>query len=76
MRLSTSVTEGRARREEYYALRRGGMSFPDACAALGIAPHHNEAGGRYERWFQAIERGETPVPGRQGRRPGGWRRSG
>lgn len=61
-----SVPAGRARRDRYYELRRQGMSGNAAAYELGVDP---STGYRYERWFQAVERGERIVPGARWRRP-------
>ncbi len=47
------------RREAYYELRRQGWSIYDAAAEVGV--HDINTAKRYERWFQAIERGEITV---------------
>ena len=49
-----------ARRERYAELRRQGTDPWDAAAGADVDPSGVTA-RRYERWFQAIERGETPL---------------
>ena len=60
--LPPNVAKGRERRERYYELRRQGLNCLDAAAAVGVLDFGTR--GRYERWFQAVERGEAIIPGR------------
>ena len=50
------------RRERYYELRRQGLGITDAAAGVGATDPCTVR--RYERWFQATERGDLIVPGR------------
>ena len=60
--LPPNVAKGRERREHYYELRREGLNHLDAAAAIGVLDPGTR--GRYERWFQAVERGDPIIPGR------------
>ena len=62
--LTHSHPAARARRDRYCALRREGMKPWDAVREAGASP---DSAPRYERWFLALERGETLVPGKPGR---------
>ena len=53
------------RRERYYELRRQGLGITDAAAGVGATDPCTVR--RYERWFQATERGDLIVPGRAAR---------
>ena len=53
------------RRERYYELRRRGLKVVDAAAEVGVSVEATAY--RYERWFQAVERGEEIVPAGLGR---------
>ena len=57
----------RERRERYYELRRQGLGITDAAAGAGVTDPRTV--NRYERWFQATERGDLIVPGRPSRAP-------
>jgi hypothetical protein len=71
--LSNDRNAARQRREKFYELRRSGLGMVDAAVAAGVADPVSQA--RYERWYQAIERGEVPVPVKPGRKPGIRRQS-
>lgn len=60
--LPPNVAKGRERRERFCELRRQGLDHLDAAAAVGVFNYATR--GRYERWFQAVERGEAIVPAR------------
>jgi hypothetical protein len=50
----------RVRRRRYAMLRRSGINSYEAIRQIGLDPAgHSPA--RYERWFQAVERGETDL---------------
>ena len=57
--LTTSRPVAVARRDKYYGLRREGMPPWEAAREVDVS---DNAARRYERWYQAIERGEVPVP--------------
>jgi hypothetical protein len=59
-RLTPRAKAWAERINRYADLRREGVSAADAAAGVGISRYHD--GLRYERWYQAAERGETELP--------------
>ncbi len=60
--LSRSQASARARREQFFALRRGGLGMWEAGREVGAVDQHTVR--RYERWFAAAEAGQQVIEGR------------
>lgn len=59
--LSRRPAHAEERRQRYYQLRREGADMWVAAAEVGVTEHNSVK--RYERWFQAAERGEIILCG-------------
>lgn len=55
-KLNRAHAAAAARKEKFYAARRAGMGPWEAAAEAGVGEPATIR--RYERWFQALERGE------------------
>jgi hypothetical protein len=62
-----SHAAARERRAEYCRLRDDGLSISEAFARAAGGDGHLSTQRLYERWYRALKRGETPVPGQGGR---------